>query len=136
MRHPIFWPVIVWAVTFVCFLGIDSIWLTTMVGRLYRPRLGPLLLDKPLLGVALGFYALYAVGIVVFAVMPGLREGALRAAWGGALFGVIAYATYDLTNWATLRGWPASLTFIDMAWGLVVTAAAASLARFVLARFG
>jgi uncharacterized membrane protein len=113
--------------TLVAFLAIDFIWLGFIATRFYREQLGHMMLEKPLLGVAFGFYALYAVGIVVFAVMPGLRDDNWRtAALLGGLLGLVAYGTYDLTNFATLKGWPVTMTFVDMAWGMVLTAATAT----------
>jgi uncharacterized membrane protein len=115
------------------FFAMDLAWLTTAVPRLYQPALGVngqkppyLLLAKPNVGVATAFYLLYVVGIVALAVVPGIREGAvLGALWRGALFGLIAYATYDLTNRATLANWPVNITIIDMAWGLVLNSVVA-----------
>ena len=115
------------------FFALDLVWLTTAVPRLYQPALGVtgekppyLLLAKPNIGVAVAFYLLYVVGIVALAVVPGIREGAvLGALWRGALFGLIAYATYDLTNLATLANWPVNITIIDMAWGLVLNSVVA-----------
>jgi uncharacterized membrane protein len=106
----------------VAFFAIDFVWLSTMNSRFYQPRLGSLLAEQPKLGVAAGFYLLYVIGVVALAVMPGLREGAVLAAlWRGALFGLLAYATYDLTNLATLQGWPWELAVVDMVWGTVLT---------------
>lgn len=106
----------------VAFFAIDFMWLSTMTSRFYKPRLGSLLAEQPKLGVAAGFYLMYVVGIIVFAVIPGLREGALVAAvWRGALFGLLAYATYDLTNLSTIQGWPWDLAVVDMIWGTVLT---------------
>ena len=80
--------------------------------------MGDLLAPKPNLPVAAVFYLFYVVGLVALAVVPGLQAGYLGAAlWRGALFGFIAYATYDLTNLATLRDWPVDLTIIDLIWG-------------------
>lgn len=126
-----------YALTAACFLGLDAAWLSLTVGRLYRPRMGALLLDPPRLGVAGGFYLLYVAGVVVFAVLPALREGDwTRATWAGALLGLVAYGTYDMTNLATLRGFPASIAVIDMVWGTVATATAASVAAALAARWG
>jgi uncharacterized membrane protein len=106
----------------VAFFAIDFVWLSTMNSRFYQPRLGSLLAEQPKLGVAAGFYLLYVIGVVALAVMPGLREGAVLAAlWRGAHFGLLAYATYDLTNLATLQGWPWELAVVDMIWGTVLT---------------
>lgn len=118
---------VTYGATLVAFLAIDFVWLGFVATRFYREQLGHMMLEKPLLGVAFAFYALYALGIVVFAVMPGLRDDTWRtAALLGALLGLVAYGTYDLTNFATLKGWPLTMTFVDMAWGMVLTAASAT----------
>jgi uncharacterized membrane protein len=122
--------------TLVAFLVIDFIWLGFVATRFYREQLGHMMLEKPLLGVAFAFYALYAVGIVVFAVMPALRDDSWRtAALLGALLGLVAYGTYDLTNFATLKGWPVTMTFVDMAWGMVLTAASATAGYYAASYF-
>jgi uncharacterized membrane protein len=111
----------------IVFLVLDAAWLTTMADRLYRPALGRLLLDRFELAPAALFYALYVIGIVVFAVAPGLASGRWTTSLGlGALLGLIAYATYDLTNQATLRDWPWRVTLADLGWGTLVTAVAAA----------
>jgi len=108
----------------VAFLGIDAVWLTLMTPRFYQPRLGGLLAAQPKLGVAAVFYLLYVVGIVALAVLPGIRgESAAASLWRGALFGLLAYATYDLTNLSTIRNWPWDLSVVDMAWGTALTGA-------------
>lgn len=115
-------------------LVLDSIWLSTMAERFYRPQLGPLLADDFRVGPALAFYVLYLFGVVYFAAAPALREGDWRkAALNGALLGLIAYGTYDLTNQATLRHWPALVTMTDLAWGASLTAVSA-IAGYALAR--
>jgi uncharacterized membrane protein len=102
----------------VVFFALDFVWLSTATPRIYRPLLGDLLAEQPRLGVAAVFYLLYVVGIIALAVVPGLREGSvLGALWRGALFGFLAYATYDLTNLSTIRGWPWPVSAADMVWG-------------------
>jgi uncharacterized membrane protein len=107
-------------------LVLDAIWLSTMAERLYRPQLGDLLADEFRPYPAFVFYALYLFGVVYFAVAPALRNGGWRnAALNGALFGLVAYGTYDLTNQATLRHWPVLVTALDMIWGALISAVAA-----------
>jgi uncharacterized membrane protein len=118
----------------VAFASLDALWLTTTNATLYRPALGPLLADRPRLVPAVLFYAVYLAGVVLFAVRPGLRDGRWRtAALHGAAFGFIAYATYDLTNQATLKLWSTEITVLDLAWGTFVTAMGAS-AGYLAAR--
>jgi uncharacterized membrane protein len=129
-------PYIVSYVAALIVFGIlDALWLTTMASRLYRPALGNILLDHLRLAPALAFYFLYPIGLVVFAAMPALRSGSAGAALGyGALFGLLAYATYDLTNYATLRNWTLQITIIDLAYGAVV-AGLTSVAAYYAARW-
>jgi len=128
-----------WAATYLAtglaFLALDAIWLSFAAGRIYRPKLGPLLLEGFNVAPAAAFYLIYIAGIVVFAVAPGLGGGRWTGALArGAMLGLVAYATYDLTNQATLRGWAASVTLADLCWGTVVTGAAASVGFFVARR--
>lgn len=111
-----------YAICTAVFFAVDLVWLSVATKRFYQPYIGSLLSDQPKLGVAAVFYLAYVVGIVALAVVPGLKEGALAGAlWRGALFGFLAYATYDLTNLATLRGWAWQVTAIDLVWGTTVT---------------
>lgn len=115
--------IIAYFATLIVFLGIDYFWLTRVARRLYVENIGDLLLENPKLGAAAAFYMLYVVGIVVFAVSPALKAGSLPTALlFGGLFGFLAYATYDMTNYATLKNWPFTLALIDMAWGAAITA--------------
>jgi uncharacterized membrane protein len=110
----------------IVFLGLDAVWLSIMGTPLYRAQLGNLMLEKFLLPPAIAFYLAYPVGIAVFAVGPGLQAASGAVAVGyGLLFGLLAYATYNLTNMATVRGWSPIVTIVDIGWGAAVTAAAA-----------
>lgn len=116
-----------WLASAAAFLMLDAIWLSQMAGRFYRPAIGELLADKPRLGAAAAFYVLYISCVLVLAVLPALKEGGLlKAAMLGAIVGLLAYGTYDLTNQATMRIWPTRLTILDMTWGTVLTSIAAS----------
>ena len=124
---------IAYCVTLVAFLFVDFFWLTRVARDFYAGQIGPLLLDQPRLGVAAGFYCLYVVGIVAFAVMPALKANAPGTALVlGALLGLIAYGTYDLTNYATLKDWPVAVTAVDIVWGTALTAAASTVGFWVL----
>ena len=123
---------IAYVATAAIFFGLDLIWLSTMVDGFYRPRLAGLLLEKPNLPVAVGFYMLYVAGILIFAVLPALRAGGwTQAALMGGLFGFFAYATYDLTNLATLRGFSPAVAAVDLVWGTLATAAAAGIGTLI-----
>lgn len=116
-----------YATTALAMLALDAVWLTLAVPRLYQPRIGELLAAKPSLGPAVIFYLMYVAAIVVLAIQPALREGGWRRLLIHAVvFGLVAYATYDLTNQATLKTWSTTITLVDMAWGTIVTTLAAS----------
>lgn len=120
----------------IAFLIVDAIWLTTMADMLYRPLLQDKLEPTFRLAPAICFYLVYVAGIVFFAVLPALQGGGLgRAALNGAVLGLVAYSTYDLTNQATLKDWPLAVTLADIPWGAFVTATGASAGFLVAARF-
>jgi len=123
------------------FAVIDAVWLTTMTERLYKPIIGPLLAPKPDMTAAVIFYLISIAGTVFLAIDPALREGSwTRAALNGAVLGFVAYATYDLTNQATLSVWSWKLTITDILWGTTLTALSATggffAARWAEGRFG
>jgi uncharacterized membrane protein len=110
------------------FLGVDFVWLSTMGERFYRPILKDVFVGAFRPAPAVAFYLAYAMGLVYFAVRPGLAAESWRtAALNGAFFGFFAYATYDLTNQATVRNWTTTLSVADMAWGTILSAAAATI---------
>ena len=126
---------IAYLVTLVVFAIIDTTWLGAMGDRVYRPLIGTMLADNFRIAPAVIFYAIYAAGLTVFAVLPGLSGMDWKKAlvWGG-LFGFFAYATYDLTNLATLKSWSVKLVVIDIAWGTVVSAGSSVLAFLIASR--
>ncbi len=110
--------------TGIAFALIDSIWLRTMYTRLYQPELG-LLLGPLKLGPAVVFYLLYIAGMMWFAVAPALANGRWQTALiQGAVLGCLCYATYDLTNQATLKMWSTKVTVLDIMWGTFLTGSA------------
>ena len=120
-------------VSLVVFVGVDFVWLSAMGAALYRSTLGELLAPSVRLAPAAVFYLAYPVGIVFLAVVPALAADSwMRGAALGALFGALAYATYDLTNFATLRTWSLQITVLDIAYGTIATAAATVAAYFVV----
>ena len=119
--------IVAYAASGAVFLAADFVWLGWMGPRLYRPALAPLLADGFRLAPAVLFYLLYLLGLTVFAVEPAVRAGVWhKALLPAALFGLVAYGTYDLTNQATLRLWSTTVTVVDVAWGAAITALAAA----------
>lgn len=117
------------------FAIIDGIWLSFVANKLYRSQLGSLLLDKPNLPAAVVFYMVFLVGLVVFVINPAISSRDWKVALGlGALFGFVTYATYDLTNLATLKGYPLTITIVDLIWGTVLTASVSLAAFFIIQR--
>lgn len=117
-----------YGIGFLVFLGIDAIWLGLVAKQFYGKYLGHLLSPTPNFVAAGIFYLLFIVGILVFAVIPGLKQQSIsQAILLGALFGLITYATYDLTNLATLKNWPVLVTAVDLIWGTVLSASVAGL---------
>jgi uncharacterized membrane protein len=115
-------------------LALDAAWLGTMYSRLYKPSLGELLRESPFLPPAIAFYLLYALGVTVLVVAGAAASASMpRALILGALLGLVAYGTYDLSNYATIRHWPLTLTIADMAWGAFATSMSA-LAGYLAAR--
>lgn len=110
---------------------LDAIWLTSTANVLYKPTLGDILLPSPRLAPLIAFYLMYPVALLVFAGLPAIKAGSMaHALMYGALFGAFAYATYDLTNQATLRNWTFQLTVIDMCWGAFASGAATTIGYF------
>ena len=114
---------------------IDALWLSVVANRFYKSQLGPMLLEKPNMISAIIFYVIFVVGVVVLAVLPAVQAGDWKVALGlGALLGLVTYATYDLTNHATLKGFPLTVVVVDIIWGVVLTAAVATLTYLVVTR--
>lgn len=133
--------VIAYATILIVYCAIDAVWLSVMAPRMYKPTLRDILLKDFRLAPAIVLYLAYPAGILVFATLPALDAGSARPALiYGALLGALAYATYDLTNYATLRNWTLLITVADIAWGAIAsaTAAAASYyaAKFIAPWFG
>ena len=111
-------------VTLAAFLAIDAVWLALVARTFYRRYLDWLMAANPNWIAALAFYLLFVVGVLVFVVVPGVEDGSLRTTLlKGALFGLIAYGTYDLTNQATIKNWPPTITAVDMVWGTALSVA-------------
>lgn len=127
--------VIGYVVALLTFFLADMAWLGTMAPRFYRPTLGDIALSGVNLPPAIAFYALYPVGLLIFAINPALKTGSITTAIVyGALFGFFTYATYDLTNQATLRNWTLQLTLVDVAWGTILAAITSAMTFWVVSK--
>jgi uncharacterized membrane protein len=127
--------VLSWFTIVVAMLLLDVIWLGGVARPMYQRGIGHLMAEKPNVVAAILFYLLYAGGLLVFVVLPRTSGDWQMAAAYGALFGFMAYMTYDLTNLATLRDWPIGLSVLDTAWGCMATALAAAAGKLVADRF-
>ncbi|MCB2053980.1 MAG: DUF2177 family protein [Geminicoccaceae bacterium] len=126
---------VAYGVSVVVFLGIDALWLGVIAKDMFQRHMGDLLAPQPRLGVAAGFYALYVVEIVYFAVQPALERDSLSLALvNGVLLGLLAYGTYELTALAVIRGWSAPMAAYDIAWGAALTGGTAVIG-FLAARW-
>lgn len=125
--------VIAYVVVLVVFGIIDAIWISQVAIDMYRCMLGDAMVDRVRILPAVLFYFSFPVGIVVFAVLPGLRDESVLTSFGLALlFGALCYATYDLTNYATLKFWQPMVTVIDIVYGAVVSAISATIAFYIV----
>jgi uncharacterized membrane protein len=119
----------------VTFLAADMVWLGAMASRFYKPTLGDIAIPGVNLPPAIVFYAIYPIGLLIFAINPALKNGSMTtAAVYGALFGFFSYATYDLSNYATLRNWTLQLTLIDVVWGTILGAVTSVVTFWVASR--
>lgn len=126
---------LVYAVSVPIFFAVDMLWLGVIASSFYRTQLGELLgpVNWP---VAIAFYLIFLVGLMIFAIVPALQAGNIWiAVLTGALFGFFTYATYDLTNWATLKGWPPLLAIVDMMWGTFLASVVSSVTYWVSKTF-
>lgn len=123
-------------ITLITFLGIDSIWLTLIAPKFYQSQIGGLMKKSPNLVAALIFYLLFVVGILYFVLLPNFENKSLvKIAISGALFGLITYATYDLTNLAVAKDWPLIVTIVDMIWGTVLSTVVAIISYLLISKF-
>lgn len=124
-----------YAVSVPIFFVVDMIWLGVIARGFYRKALEPLLAPNINWTAAIVFYFLFLVGILIFALLPGLEKRSLsHTMLMAAIFGFIAYATYDLTNLATLRDWPVMLSIVDMIWGSFLSTSTATLTYLIMSR--
>jgi len=137
MSPLVFRCLIAFATTASVMILLDLLWLGVLARPLYQQGIGHLMAERPIWPVAVLFYAVYALGLVVFAVAPQTLDRRWPVVLGSAaLFGFVAYATYDLSNLATLKAWPAWLAALDMAWGTVASVLSAAAGRAALGWLG
>jgi uncharacterized membrane protein len=126
-----------YAGAFLTLLVCDAVWLGLIARSFYREQLGALMLPSPNLTVAALFYLFFTAAVVVLAVLPALSAGSITTGLlHGAILGLAAYGTYDLTNLATLRNWPLTMSLIDMVWGTALTALTAAGGYFAVRFIG
>jgi len=119
----------------VVFFAVDMVWLGLVASSFYKKHLGYLMSPSVNWLAAIIFYLLFIVGILVFVVLPGIKENSLpNTILRAVLFGLITYATYDLTNLATVKDWPLMITLVDLGWGMVLSTIV-SVAGFYVAKW-
>jgi len=119
------------------FLAIDMVWLTLIAKNFYAKYLGYLMSKNPNLVAALIFYLIFIAGLIVFVITPALdKKMWIQALLAGAFFGLVTYATYDLTNLATVKDWPLIITIVDLIWGMLLSAAVSVITYFIALKFG
>lgn len=124
--------------TLVVFLAIDFVWLTVVAQTFYQEQIGFLLTKNPNVFAAVLFYALFVIGLLYFVVLPALKSKTITRAhvsMAGGFFGLVTYATYDLTNYATIANWPLVLVVVDMVWGTVLAASVTAISFILGKRF-
>lgn len=122
----------VYAIAIVVFFMIDMIWLGFVAKSFYRDQIGFIMKDDINWIAAIVFYLIFIAGLVIFVITPALDSGTwVRAATFGALFGFVTYATYDLTNLATLKDWPVLVTLVDLIWGATLAASVSVITFFI-----
>ena len=118
------------------FLIVDVIWLSITVKSIYKPNLGNLLNDKPVLWAAVLFYIIYMIGLTLIIIKPALASNSvLQAFWTGVIFGIVAYGTYNLTNMATIKNWSSTIVWIDMLWGGLLTGSSSAAGIYLTKTF-
>ena len=118
------------------FLIVDVIWLSITVKSIYKPNLGNLLNDKPVLWAAVLFYIIYMIGLTLIIIKPALASNSvLQAFWTGVIFGIVAYGTYNLTNMATVKNRSSIIVWIDMLWGGLLTGSSSAAGIYLTKTF-
>tara|TARA_B100001123_G_C15042301_1_gene920005 strand:- start:61 stop:474 length:414 start_codon:yes stop_codon:yes gene_type:complete len=120
----------------IIFLIIDVLWLSITVRILYKPALGNLINDKPVMWAAILFYVIYMIGLTLIIIKPAINNDSIfQALWTGTVFGIVAYGTYNLTNMATIRDWSPNIVWIDMLWGGILSGFSSALSIYLVFTF-
>ena len=126
-----------YGIAFSIFLAIDMVWLGLIAKNFYGKQLGFLMKTNVNWAAALIFYLIFVAGLLVFVISPALEKQSLMSAvLMGAFFGLVTYATYDLTNLATVKDWPLLVTIIDLIWGTVLAASVSTLSYLAATKLG
>lgn len=129
-------PFIVFGIAFIVFMGIDLVWLGFIAQKIYQNHLGYLMAEKVNWTAALIFYALFVGGIVYFVLSPSLTDHNITSLFTrAALYGLITYSTYDLTNLATVKNWPIKITLIDLVWGTFLSTSVSAITYWIVVTF-
>jgi len=125
-----------YGIAFTVYLAIDAVWLTLIAKNFYAKHIGYLMAKNPNLWAALIFYLIFIAGLVLFVIVPAVdKQKWIYALVLGILFGLVTYATYDLTNLATIQDWPLIVTVVDLVWGMFVSAVVSVATYFIALQF-
>lgn len=125
------------AIALPVFFAIDMVWLGFIAKDFYRGQIGALMKSDVNWTAAIIFYMIFIAGLVVFVIAPAVEKGSwTHALLFGALFGLVCYATYDLTNLALAKDWPLLVTIVDLAWGAVLSASVSTITYFIANKIG
>lgn len=126
-----------YAIALPVFFAIDMVWLGLVAKNFYREQIGALMKSDVNWVAAIIFYLIFIAGLVVFVISPAMEKGSwMHALLFGALFGLVCYATYDLTNLAVTKDWPLLVTIVDLAWGAVLAASVSTATYFIASKLG
>jgi uncharacterized membrane protein len=128
--------ILYYVIAFIVFLAIDALWLGLVAPKFYKAQIGHLMAEKANLIAALVFYLIFIAGLVYFVLLPAVSNDSWVTAFAnGALFGFVTYATYDLTNYATLKNWPLTMVIVDLTWGLALSTSVSLVSYFIIQLF-
>ena len=122
--------------TTMALLVVDFVWLYYAVGYFYEPNIGTLLNEEPIMWAAILFYLIYPLGVTIIIIEPALKDYRIKEVfWRGAIFGIVAYGTYNLTNMATLKDWSSNVVVVDMIWGGLLTGSSSAFGLYCTRKF-